>query len=226
LGRNKERPKEIKKNIDYRPLPIASCQKKTRKKDTEPLGGGFPVVAKESDVPPAENATHKESDASALAFASASSALTTSPPAEDDAEEVELLERMRGDAVGDMMFSSQFILQTVLKLVELQSKSSLEQVWDMSVSPEVVTLLLENEAINPIMYSLAGCKDVDWYVGIAVFENSAQNLGRILQQSVSDELLIAALKATNAGRRVKGEMKGERRVKKFGNLPIKVAKSP
>jgi len=48
------------------------------------------------------------------------------------------------------------------------------------------------------MYSLAGCKDVDWYVGIAVFENSAQNLGRILQQSVSDELLIAALKATNA----------------------------
>ncbi|XP_037716469.1 uncharacterized protein LOC119551275 [Drosophila subpulchrella] len=245
------------------------------KEDAEPSAGGVPVVAKESDVPPAENATHKESDASAPASASASSASTTPPPAQDDAEEAELLERMRGDAVGNTMFSSRFILQTVLKLVELQPESPLEQqleddlckVWDMSVSPEVVTLLLENEAIDPIMYSLmAGCEDVrlyeiligllgnmcaqvecaelltcnhstmetlfkltncmdtamliqlmrlfqyimahvlsgkeqfavDWYVCFAAFENSAQNLGRILQQSVSDELLIAALKATNA----------------------------
>nr|XP_016941235.1 uncharacterized protein LOC108018227 [Drosophila suzukii] len=245
------------------------------KEDAEPSVGGVPVVAKESDVPPAENATHKESDVSAPASASASSASTTPPPAQDDAEEAELLERMRGDAVGNTMFSSRFILQTVLKLVELQPESPLEQqleddlckVWDMSVSPEVVTLLLENEAIDPIMYSLmAGCEDVrlyeiligllgnmcaqvecaelltcnhstmetlfkltncmdtamliqlmrlfqyimahvlsgkeqfavDWYVCFAAFENSAQNLGRILQQSVSDELLIAALKATNA----------------------------
>jgi len=76
---------------------------------------------------------------------------------------------MRGDPVGSMMFSSRFILQTVLKLVELQPESPLEQqleddlckVWDMSVSPEVVTLLLENVAIYTIMYSLmAGCEDV------------------------------------------------------------------
>ncbi|XP_016992783.1 uncharacterized protein [Drosophila takahashii] len=247
------------------------------KEDAEPSTGGAPVAAKQSDVPPAENASHKESDASASASvsASASSASTTPPPAQDDAEEAELLERMRGDAVGSTMFSSRFILQTVMKLVELQPESPLEQqleddlckVWDMSVSPEVVTLLLENEAIDPIMYSLmAGCEDVrlyeiligllgnmcaqvecaelltcshstmetlfkltncmdtamliqlmrlfqyimahvlsgkeqfavDWYVCFAAFENSAKNLGGILQHSVSDELLIAALKATNA----------------------------
>ncbi|XP_017125239.1 uncharacterized protein LOC108144685 [Drosophila elegans] len=251
------------------------------KEDAEPsasgVGVGGTLVAKESDVPPPpaenENATHKESDASASA--SVSSASTTPPPAQDDAEEAELLERMRGDAVGNTMFSSRFILQTVMKLVELQPESPLEQqleddlckVWDMSVAPEVVTLLLENEAIDPIMYSLiAGCEDVrlyeiligllgnmcaqvecaelltcsngtmetlfkltncmdtamliqlmrlfqyimahvlsgkeqfavDWYICFAAFENSAQNLGRILQQSVSDELLVAALKATNA----------------------------
>jgi len=56
------------------------------------------------------------------------------------------------------MFSSRFILQTVLKLLELQPDSPLQQkleddlckVWDMSVSPEVVTLLLESEAIDTI----------------------------------------------------------------------------
>ncbi|EDW92067.1 uncharacterized protein LOC6531557 [Drosophila yakuba] len=249
------------------------------KEDAEPSASGLAVAANPNDAPPAENANHKESDAcasaSVSASASASSASTTPPPAQDDAEEAELLERMRGDAVGNTMFSSRFILKTVMKLVELQPESSLDQqleddlckVWDMSVSPEVVTLLLENEAIDPIMYSLvAGCEDVrlyeiligllgnmcaqvecaelltcnhgtmetlfkltncmdtamliqlmrlfqyimahvlsgkeqfavDWYICFAAFENSAQNLGRILQQSVSDELLVAALKATNA----------------------------
>jgi len=55
------------------------------------------------------------------------------------------------------MFSSWFILQTVLKLVELQPESPLEHqlqdstcARDMSVSPEVVTLLLEIEAIDTI----------------------------------------------------------------------------
>ncbi|KAH8308780.1 hypothetical protein KR059_001539 [Drosophila kikkawai] len=252
------------------------------KEDAE-LAGSSAATAKDSnEVPPVENAV-KETDASVPASApgsvsvsaSGSSGSATPPPANEEADEAELLERMRGDAVGETMYSSRFILQTVMKLVQLQPDSPLEQqleddlckVWDMSVSPEVVTLLLENDAVDPIMYSLIdGCEDVrlyeiligllgnmcaqvecaelltcspqsmetlfklancldtgmliqlmrlyqyimahvlsgkeqfavDWYVCFAAFENSAQNLGRILQQSVSDELLIAALKATNA----------------------------
>ncbi|KAH8234261.1 hypothetical protein KR038_004889 [Drosophila bunnanda] len=252
------------------------------KEDAE-LAGNCPATAKDNnEVQPAQNAI-KETDASvpasapgsASVSASASSGSATPPPATEEADEAELLERMRGDAVGETMYSRRFILQTVMKLVQLQPDSALEQqleddlckVWDMSVSPEVVTLLLENDAVDPIMYSLIdGCEDVrlyeiligllgnmcaqvecaelltcspqsmetlfklancldtgmliqlmrlyqyimahvlsgkeqfavDWYVCFAAFENSAQNLGRILQQSVSDELLIAALKATNA----------------------------
>ncbi|KAH8375265.1 hypothetical protein KR200_004218 [Drosophila serrata] len=241
------------------------------KEDAE-LVGNCPAPAKDSnEVPPMENVV-KEPEESRPASAPGSA---TPPPAEGEADEAELLERMRGDAVGETMYSRRFILQTVMKLVQLQPDSALEQqleddlckVWDMSVSPEVVTLLLENDAVDPIMYSLMdGCEDVrlyeilvgllgnmcaqvecaelltcspqsmetlfklancldtgmliqlmrlyqyimahvlsgkeqfavDWYVCFAAFENSAQNLGRILQQSVSDELLVAALKATNA----------------------------
>ncbi|EDW47999.1 uncharacterized protein LOC6609296 [Drosophila sechellia] len=245
------------------------------KEEAEPSAIGLAVADKQNDVPTAENANHKESDAYASASASASSASTTPPPAQEDAEEAELLERMRGDAVGNTMYSSRFILKTVMRVGDLLRHSTLDQqleddlckVWDMSVSPDVVTLLLENGAIDPIMYTLvAGCEDlrlyeiligllgnmcaqvecaellasdrytletlfkmtycmdtamliqlmrlfqyimahvlsgkekfaVNWYICFAAFENSAQNLGRILQLSVSDELLVAALKATNA----------------------------
>ncbi|KAH8300667.1 hypothetical protein KR018_006204 [Drosophila ironensis] len=194
---------------------------------------------------------------------------------EEEQEQEQLLKRMRADAVGDTMYSSRFILQTMMQLSHLEADSHLEQqleedlckVWDMSTAPEVVSMLLENDAIDSIMYTiisacedvrlyeilvgllgnmccqvecatlltsnpefmetlfkLATCMDtamlvqlmrlyqfimahvlsgkeqfaVDWYVCFAAFENSAGNLGRILQQSVSDDLLTAALKATNA----------------------------
>ncbi|KAH8275597.1 uncharacterized protein [Drosophila bipectinata] len=237
---------------------------------------------KENEVPPAEPVKSVS--------ASASSASTTPPPSHeeenngedggeqepgDDEDEEQLLSRMRADAVGDTMYSSRFILQTMMQLNQLTPDSQLDQqleddlckVWDMSTSPEVVSMLLENDAVDSIMYTIisacedvrlyeilvgllgnlcaqvdcavlltsnpefmetlfkmANCMDtgmlvqlmrlyqfimahvlsgkeqfaVDWYVCFAAFENSAANLGKILQQSVSDELLTAALKATNA----------------------------
>lgn len=39
---------------------------------------------------------------------------------------------------------------------------------------------------------------IDWYICFSACDSAAKNLGFILQQSVSDELLIAALKAINA----------------------------
>jgi len=57
------------------------------KEEAEPSGGGVSGVAKKSDLPPAKNATHKVSDASARASSSASSTSTTPPPPQDDAEE-------------------------------------------------------------------------------------------------------------------------------------------
>ncbi|TDG50211.1 hypothetical protein AWZ03_003427 [Drosophila navojoa] len=191
-----------------------------------------------------------------------------------DADENELLMRMRGDAVGETMFSKKFILQTLMQLsqqvphtaLELELEDDLCKVWDMSVSPEVVALLLENDAIELIMFAISSSEDVrlyeiligllgnmcaqvecveqltaradwiemllklstcmdtsmliqlmrvyqyvmahvvsgkeqlgiEWYICFAAFEGSAKNLGFILQQSVSDELLLAALKAINA----------------------------
>lgn len=190
----------------------------------------------------------------------------------DDADENELLERMRGDAVGETMYSKKFILQTLMKLsqqhttLELELEDDLCKVWDMSVAPEVVALLLENDAIELIMFAISTSEDVrlyeiligllgnmcaqvncveqltahpdwiemliklttcmdtcmlqqlmrvyqhvmaqvvsgkeqlaiDWYICFSACDSAAKNLGFILQQSVSDELLIAALKAINA----------------------------
>lgn len=191
-----------------------------------------------------------------------------------DTDENELLERMRGDAVGDTMYSKKFILQTLMKLSQQLPQSALEmeleddlcKVWDMSVAPEVVALLLENDAIELIMFAISSSEDVrlyeiligllgnmcaqvdcveqltanpewiemliklttcmdtcmllqlmrvyqyvmahvvtgkeklaiDWYICFSACDSAAKNLGFILQQSVSDELLIAALKAINA----------------------------
>ncbi|ALC41540.1 CG30467, partial [Drosophila busckii] len=191
-----------------------------------------------------------------------------------DETDGELLERMRADAVGETMYSKKYILQTLMKLSQqpaetglgLELEDDLCKVWDMSVAPEVVSLLLENDAIELIMFAISSSDDVrlyeiligllgnmcaklqcveqltahpewvemllklttcmdtcmllqlmrvyqyvmahvvsgkeqlgiDWYICFAAFDGSARNLGFILQQSVSDELLLAALKAINS----------------------------
>ncbi|XP_068144193.1 protein saal1 [Drosophila tropicalis] len=192
---------------------------------------------------------------------------------DSDGNEEELLERMRGDAVGDTMYSRRFVLQTLMRLsqqdegpLSQELEDALCKVWDMSVSRELVALLLENDAIGLLMYAITGSDDVrlyeiligmlgnmcaqvecveqltmnpdwietllklatcmdtgmllqlmrvyqyimthvmsgkekfaiDFYICFAAFEGSSRHLGFILQQSVSDELLSATLKAINA----------------------------
>ncbi|XP_022223675.2 uncharacterized protein LOC111074960 [Drosophila obscura] len=242
--------------------------------------GVAPRAASSNEMLPAENI--QKGNNAGSASASGSNGSDTPPPAhevknnDDDPEDEndeELLERMRGDAVGETMYSRRFILQTLLKLSQQEAGSlgreledDLCKVWDMSVSPEVVTLLLENDAIELLMYAISGSEDmrlyeiligllgnmcaqaecvelltanaewietllklatcmdtcmliqlmrvyqyimvhvtsgkeqfgIDWYVCFAAFDGSARNLGFILQQSVSDDLLTAALKAVNA----------------------------
>ncbi|EDW34985.1 GL20076 [Drosophila persimilis] len=243
--------------------------------------GVAPGAASSNETLPAEH-IRKGNDARSTS-ASGSNESDTPPPAHgvknndddpDDENDEELLERMRGDAVGETMYSRRFILQTLMKLSQQEAIETLGQeledelckVWDMSVSPEVVTLLLENDAIELLMYAISGSDDmrlyeiligllgnmcaqaqcveqltanaewietllklatcmdtcmliqlmrvyqyimvhvtsgkeqfaIDWYVCFAAFDGSARNLGFILQQSVSDDLLTAALKAINA----------------------------
>ncbi|XP_037728626.1 voltage-dependent calcium channel beta subunit-associated regulatory protein-like [Drosophila subpulchrella] len=134
-GRQAVRPglrrrEEVPEAVNQLAQTQVQVQIEMPKEDAEPSDGGVPVVAKESDVPPAENEIHKRQQRP------------------EHAEEAKLLEQCttRCSAV-------------VLKLVELQLESPLEQqleddlckVWGLSVSPEVVTLLLENEAIDTIM---------------------------------------------------------------------------
>lgn len=191
-----------------------------------------------------------------------------------DADEKELIRRMRADAVDNTMYSKKFILQTLMALsqqpeptaLDVELEEDLCKLWDISVAPEVVAFLLENDVIELIasaistsedvrlyeiligllgnmcaqvecveqltanaewiemLLKLSTCMDtcmllqlmrvyqyvmahvvsgkeqlaIDWYICFAACDSSAKNLGFILQQSVSDELLIAALKATNA----------------------------
>ncbi|KAH8306901.1 hypothetical protein KR044_000538, partial [Drosophila immigrans] len=194
--------------------------------------------------------------------------------ADDNADENELLRRMRADAVDNTMYSKKFILQTLMTLSQLPPQTTLEveledelcKLWDMSVSKEVVDFLLENDAIDLIISAIEASEDVrlyeilvgllgnmcaqvecvqqltanpewiemllrlstcmdtcmllqlmrvyqyvmahvvsgkeqlgiDWYICFAACDSSAKNLGFILQQCISEELLVAALKAINA----------------------------
>jgi len=79
--------------------------------------------------------------------------------------------------------------------------STMETLFKLTNCMDTAMLIQLMRLFQYIMAHVLSGKEqfaVDWYVCFAAFENSAQNLGRILQQSVSDELLIAALKATNA----------------------------
>lgn len=71
---------------------------------------------------------------------------------------IEDLEKIKGDSIGDTLYSSRFVLKTLIKLTNFTSSSTLEQdedfekdlciLWDMTIEKDVVNLLLEHNVLE------------------------------------------------------------------------------
>lgn len=87
-------------------------------------------------------------------------------------------DRIRGDAIGETLYSSRFVLQTLIKLQEyltdgrmdpdhqpppLSDNESFERdlctLWDMSIDKDVVQLLLEKEVLDLFAVMIVGSLD-------------------------------------------------------------------
>lgn len=68
------------------------------------------------------------------------------------------LEKIKGDSIGDTLYSSRFVLKTLIKLTDFTSRGTLEQdedfekdlciLWDMTIEKAVVQLLLEHNVLE------------------------------------------------------------------------------
>ncbi|KAM7341900.1 protein SAAL1 [Cochliomyia hominivorax] len=75
--------------------------------------------------------------------------------AENECEETDL-ERLKGDAIGDTLYSERFVLNTLLKLGELskdlQEEEEVERdlctLWDMTLEEDVVKYLLKHDVLE------------------------------------------------------------------------------
>lgn len=71
---------------------------------------------------------------------------------------IEDLEKIKGDSIGDTLYSSRFVLKTLIKLTNFTSTSTLEEdeefekdlciLWDMTIEKDVVLLLLEHNVLE------------------------------------------------------------------------------
>ncbi|XP_052859837.1 uncharacterized protein LOC128267088 [Anopheles cruzii] len=98
---------------------------------------------------------------------------------EDEAKLKEKLQTLKGDRIGETMFSERFVLSTVLRLSQLTDQQPLEtdddferdlcNLWDMTIEPDVVRFLLQQEAVELFLALAARSKDyrlVEILIGI------------------------------------------------------------
>ncbi|XP_017469773.1 PREDICTED: uncharacterized protein LOC108361629 [Rhagoletis zephyria] len=135
----------------------------------------------------------------------------------DGSEHVdEDLTRIRGDAIGNTLYSERFVLSTLLKLTKVEKElaenecfeNDLCSVWDMTIEEDVVLLLLEHNVLELFAHCINATEDkrlVEILVGIlgnmcnfkeareALVENN--NLVQILLglTSCSDSLTLLQL---------------------------------
>lgn len=98
-----------------------------------------------------ETKTSTESNARSSPVANSSNPTITTDIIED-------LEKIKGDSIGDTLYSSRFVLKTLIKLTNFTSNSTLEQdeefekdlciLWDMTIEKDVVQLLLEHNVLE------------------------------------------------------------------------------
>lgn len=93
----------------------------------------------------------------------ATTAATTDPEREstgaggdDEDEEGEVLEKLKGDRIGETMYSERFVLTTILKLPQLEGnlaededyEKDLCSLWDMTIEKDVVLFLLKHDVVE------------------------------------------------------------------------------
>ncbi|XP_058464356.1 uncharacterized protein LOC131438373 [Malaya genurostris] len=77
-------------------------------------------------------------------------------PTDSDLNQDDILEKLRGDRIGDTMYSERFVLTTILKLPQLESHLSEDEdfekdlcsLWDMTIEKDVVLYLLKHDVIE------------------------------------------------------------------------------
>uniref|UniRef100_A0A182MLG6 Protein SAAL1 n=1 Tax=Anopheles culicifacies TaxID=139723 RepID=A0A182MLG6_9DIPT len=90
------------------------------------------------------------------------------PDEEDEAKLQEKLQTLKGDRIGETMYSERFVLSTILKLSK-QDNRLLEEdeefehdlcnLWDMTIEPDVVRFLLEQDVIELFLALAANSQD-------------------------------------------------------------------
>uniref|UniRef100_A0A2M4CSG4 Putative agap007510-pa-like protein n=1 Tax=Anopheles darlingi TaxID=43151 RepID=A0A2M4CSG4_ANODA len=130
------------------------------------------VTTDHQELPAADR---KDSPSESSAVGESSAMRTTENDADDDDDEEdddedetklqEQLQTLKGDRIGETMYSERFVLSTILKLSQLTDQQLLEDdeeferdlcnLWDMTIEPDVVRFLLQQEAVE-LFLALAG----------------------------------------------------------------------
>lgn len=102
--------------------------------------------------------TNETNQQSSTQFNGQSSPVTESSNPTITTDFIEDLEKIKGDSIGDTLYSSRFVLKTLIKLTNFTSHSTLEQdeefekelciLWDMTIEKDVVELLLEHNVLE------------------------------------------------------------------------------
>uniref|UniRef100_A0A8D8EY77 Protein saal1 n=2 Tax=Culex pipiens TaxID=7175 RepID=A0A8D8EY77_CULPI len=79
----------------------------------------------------------------------------------------EILEKLKGDRIGETMYSERFVLSTVLKLPQLDGplaededfEKDLCSLWDMTIEADVVLFLLKHDVVELLIGLAEGSKD-------------------------------------------------------------------
>ncbi|CAD7078405.1 unnamed protein product [Hermetia illucens] len=94
----------------------------------------------------------KQTDPKDEGSISTSSVVASCNPSASDAVEEEELEKLKGDAIGDTLFSERFVLSTLLTVVSDKDLAEYEQdlctLWDMTIEHDVVKLLLQYQTLE------------------------------------------------------------------------------
>ncbi|XP_058066117.1 uncharacterized protein LOC131215741 [Anopheles bellator] len=121
---------------------------------------------------------------------------------DDEAKLKEKLQTLKGDRIGETMFSERFVLSTVLRLSQLTDQQPLEadddferdlcNLWDMTIEPDVVRFLLQQEAVELFLALAARSKDyrlVEILIGIVGNMCCVEEMHDLLHRQ--SELLLA-----------------------------------
>ncbi|XP_055607686.1 protein saal1 [Uranotaenia lowii] len=109
----------------------------------------------------------KEPTGSDTGVAATEPVQSTDVQAEGDEAQEEILEKLKGDRIGETMYSERFVLTTILKLPQLETpigddedfEKDLCSLWDMTIEKDVVLFLLKHDVVELFVGLTEGSQD-------------------------------------------------------------------